>query len=392
MSQKVLLLLASWVLAAQGCKKLDPVSADQAAAIRFGPWLLDVGSSQVTVAWHSLGDTAGKVSYGEAELDRSAVEQQARSEHRVLISGLQADRRYRYRVEGPAPREGSFWTAPDPAAQVPFKVLVYGDNRTDELAHASVVKAAVKEGARLALHTGDMVQDAKKAEQWLSWFTVEQDLLRVTPLLATVGNHELGDKGVAYSAHFQSLGHAPYRSLDFGPVHVVVLDAFELAPGAKTPRVGSIGWAQRAWLAQDLAAVPKDRHVWLLTHQGPFSHAAPKAKKFHGGSENVKEALLPFKDRIQAVFAGHDHYYQRGEEEGLRYFVVGGGGAPLYDPDDKAPGVKAAKKSHSYLALDVCGCHVTGTVKDPAGQVLDSFTLASCPTACPAVPAQAAQR
>jgi hypothetical protein len=133
--------------------------------------------------------------------------------------------------------------------------------------------------------------------------------------------------------------------------------------------------------------VPRDRHVWVLVHQGPFSHPLVRG---HGGSASVRHALLPYKDRIEVIFAGHDHYYERGSNEGLRYMVLGGGGAPLYDPDPKAPGVKVALKSLSYALIDVCGCHVDGLVKDPSGKVLDTFQLASCPQACPAQPQKSA--
>jgi hypothetical protein len=391
------------VCAATGCKKEAPPAASAVAAskapaaapiaapsgavndVRYGPWLLDVGTHGVTIAWSSRDELPGKVSFGESNLDHGAVEPQAQTEHRVVLDGLLPGRRYRYRVEGAQPREGSFWTAPaqtdDPAAQEPFRVLIYGDNRSNASAHAEVIKGAKAEGARLALHTGDMVLDANKEELWASWFDVEKELLANTAFAATVGNHEITDRGVRYTQHFQSPAVPPYRSFDYGPLHVVILDSFELVTAGAQPREGNISDAQKAWLEQDLKSVPAGRHVWVLVHQGPFSHPAAHG---HGGSDRVRDVLVPFKDKIQAVFAGHDHYYERGLNRGLRYFVLGGGGAPLYEPNASAPGVQVAIKSFSYAVLDVCGCHVDGAVKDPNGKVLDKFQLATCPQACPA--------
>ena len=104
----------------------------------------------------------------------------------------------------------------------------------------------------------------------------------------------------------------------------------------------------------------------------------------HGGSERVRLAVQAAGRRhpIEAVFAGHEHFYERGEVDGLRYFVIGGGGAPLEDPDPTFPTVEAAHKTLSFVTLDVCGCHVTGKAKDIAGRVLDSFTLSSCKEPC----------
>lgn len=358
--------------------------------VRYGPWLLDVGTHGITVAWTSRDEHAGRVEHGEGALDHGTVEPKARKEHRVVLDGLLPGRQYRYRILGAQPHEGSFWTAPaegDASSQPPFRVLIYGDNRTNATAHASVVKAARTEGARLALHTGDMVVDANKEEAWASWFDIEKELLASTAFAATVGNHEITDRGVQYTAHFQPPSLPPYRSFEYGPLHVVVLDSFELVTAGPQPREGNISEAQRAWLEQDLKSVPEGKHVWVLIHQGPFSHPAAHG---HGGSDRVRQVLLPFKDKIQAVFAGHDHYYERGKNSGLRYFVVGGGGAPLYEPNPSAPGVQVAIKSLSYAVLEVCGCHVDGVVKDPSGKVLDRFQLSTCQEVCPAQPPQAA--
>src|SRR5205085_8980291 len=140
----------------------------------------------------------GKVAFGAGALDRTASETQASRDHRVRLEGLVPDTRYRYRVDAPSAEEGAFWTAPspstDPAAQVPFRVLVYGDNRSHPAAHQEVARAAQREDARLALHTGDMVADAKRDDLWAVWFGIEHKLLAATPLVATVGNHEITDR------------------------------------------------------------------------------------------------------------------------------------------------------------------------------------------------------
>ncbi len=271
-----------------------------------------------------------------------------------------------------------------------FSVLVYGDNRTNSGDHSLVVRAAAAERAPLALHTGDMVVDAKDPVLWRQWFLEERDLLSHTPLIATVGNHEMTDDGVAYSKYFQRRGLPPYWSVDYGPVHIAVLDSFEKAAGP-TPHSAGVSDAQKAWLEEDLRRVPADRHVWALVHQGPYAHPA-HARPGHGGSEAVKSALGAAQKvhPIEVVFAGHEHFYERGEIDGLKYFVLGGGGAPLDDPDPSAPGVLSAQKSLSYATVEVCGCHVNGKAKDISGKVIDSFKLADCATPCNAPTAVAA--
>ena len=356
-------------------------------AISLGPWLMEPGPSEMTVAWVTSAASPGRVWYGTTDADRLAQEATAPSvDHRVVLGGLKPGTRYRYRVEGAAPAYGTFTTAPaavhGASPDSPFEVLVYGDNRTNSGDHALVARAAAAEQTQLALHTGDMVVNANDDRLWKTWFAEERDLLSTTPLVPTVGNHEITDKGTAYTRWFRRRDLPAYRSLDYGPLHLVVLDSFEVSAGA-TPRAGGISDVQRAWLEEDLRAAGKDRHVWVLVHQGPAAHPL-HMRPGHGGSEAVRQALIAAAriHPIEAVFAGHEHFYERGDLDGLRYFVFGGGGAPLEDPAPASGGVQVAQKALSYAVVQVCGCHVAGKVKDIAGHVIDTFRLADCEVPC----------
>ena len=375
--------------AAAACDRL-PGLAPRAARLRgppplaMGPWLLDPGAATMTVAWATDAPAAGKVWYGTTAADRLATEPGApRTDHRVVLGGLAPQTQYRYRIEG-SDASSVFTTAPEPGADGPIELLVYGDNRTNSGDHALVARAAAAERAQVALHTGDMVVNAREPDLWRTWFREEHDLLARTPLLPTVGNHEITDSGVAYSRWFQHRDRPTYWSLDYGPLHLDVLDSFELAAGAR-PHIGGLSEAQKAWFEEDLRQVPRDRHVWVLVHQGPYAHPA-HPRPGHGGSETVRAAIAAGAKihPIEAVFAGHEHFYERGLIDGLHYFVFGGGGAPLEDPDPTFPGVEKALKALSYATVFVCGCHARGQVKDIAGKVIDSFTLADCATPCAA--------
>jgi hypothetical protein len=349
------------------------------AAIAAGPWLLDPGEAEMTVAWLTDAPSAGRVFYGPAQPALEAKEPGGDvREHRVTLTGLRPATKYLYRVEGAA-ETGSFVTAP--GDQEPFDVLIYGDNRSNNGDHALVARAAAAERAPVALHTGDMVVDARDDGLWRIWFDEERDLLAHSALVATVGNHEITDSGTAYSRFFQHRGRPAYWSIDYGPVHLDVLDSFEVAAGA-TPHSSGVSDAQRQWLVEDVKSVPKDRSIWVLVHQGPYSHP-DKPRPGHGGSVPVLQALAAAREQhpIAAVFAGHEHFYQRGETDGLKWFVLGGGGAPLDDPGS-GPDVRASARALSYAMIHVCGCHASGEVKDVAGRILDSFVVSDCAVPC----------
>src|SRR5947207_11606613 len=358
--------------------------------VAMGPWILDPKPTEATVCWVTDEPSAGRVWYGQTSTDHLARDDGAPvTEHRVIVHGLRPATQYRYSIEG-SDKGGVFTSAPETGAEGPIQVLVYGDNRTNSGDHALVVRAASSERAQLALHTGDMVVNARQPWLWRTWFREEADLLAKMPFIATVGNHELTDDGVSYSKYFQHRDRPAYWSVDYGPVHILVLDSFEPKAGA-TARIAGVSDAQRAWVEEDLRTVPRERHVWALVHQGPYAHPAHARSASHGGSEAVRTMLEAARKihPIEAVFAGHEHFYERGEISGLKYFVLGGGGAPLEDPDATFPGVQAAQKALSYAVVEVCGCHASGKVKDIEGRVIDSFRLASCATPCgaPAVTA-----
>jgi 3',5'-cyclic AMP phosphodiesterase CpdA len=85
---------------------------------------------------------------------------------------------------------------------------------------------------------------------------------------------------------------------------------------------------QTAWLRAQLEAAERDHvpHVFVLLHQPPFSVGD------HCGAALVMREWVELfeRHRVRAVFAGHDHAYERMERNGVRYFVSGGAGAPLY--------------------------------------------------------------
>ena len=385
--------LCALLLVAAGCDKLrtlpgfEPAPAvpePPPAAAVLGPWLLESQPGQMTVAWTTREPVAGKVWYGTREPDRLALEEgPAGTDHRVVLHPLEPSTQYRYRVEG-AQETAWFTTAPKPGSEGPIEVLVYGGNRSNNGDHALVARAAAADRPQLALHTGDMVGNPAEEPLWRVWFAEERDLLLHAPLAAAPGTHDVADGGAAFTRLFGRRGGPRYRSFDYGPVHVALLDAFD-SPQHASPQPAGFSEAQKAWLEEDLRGVPADRHVWVVVHRGPFAHPA-EARRSQAGNEDIRAAIAAAHKvhPVEAVFAGDQPFYERGEIDGIRYFVLGAGGAPLDEPDPSAEGVQSAARALSYATVQVCGCHSAGRAKDIAGKVLDAFTLADCATPCSA--------
>ena len=62
-------------------------------------------------------------------------------------------------------------------------------------------------------------------------------------------------------------------------------------------------------------------------------------------------ALIPMfeKYKLTAGFFGHDHNYQHFLQNGIHYYITGGGGAPLYPVDNAASRDHAEGRQHRKL-------------------------------------------
>jgi hypothetical protein len=80
-----------------------------------------------------------------------------------------------------------------------------------------------------------------------------------------------------------------------------------------------------------------------------------------------------------AMFAGHDHFYERSEPEGgVTAFVTGGAGAPLRnkakDAAKQNPYSKVFEKRLHYCLITVGEDSCTLEALTPEGEVLDTRT------------------
>jgi hypothetical protein len=93
---------------------------------------------------------------------------------------------------------------------------------------------------------------------------------------------------------------------------------------------------------------------------------------------------------VRAVFSAHDHAYERLERSGVRYFVSGGGGAPLHQQSAKCPpydreALKLFRAAFHFLRVEVRGDEALLDAVDADGQTIEHVALHE-PPAPPAAP------
>ena len=373
------------------------VAAPSAGAIELdkGPYIQSVTRTGGVVVWETRVDEGAHVRYGTTpDLPEATPPTAAARHHEVALTGLAEEATYFYALyqgDEAVSSVFSFRTAPGPAADLRF--VVYGDNRSDAVAHAQVVAGVLsEEGVDFVVNTGDMVSDGEVESQWTEFFALEGELAARLPIHPVIGNHEESDGGVPivdrlFVVPTDASGSEHYYAFTFGNSRFLVLDGHvEVEPWylcllQLKPYDACFTRDQDAFIQDELDAAAADaaiEHVFVFTHMGPYS-----SKEGRSGSAQMRAWLDRFAERgVDVVFSGHDHYYEHGHAaNGLDYVITGGGGAPLYDVN---PGIVnwllphtpiLAEAIHHYVVVDVVGDWVQVTTRLPDGSVLERFDV-----------------
>jgi predicted MPP superfamily phosphohydrolase len=186
--------------------------------------------------------------------------------------------------------------------------------------------------------TGDATYAAAD-EEMIAWLAAVEEINKITPILATAGNHEF-DLAKFYAMfalpHNDNNEDIPeaYFSVDYGNVHFIVLN--DNVFGIDSDDVTD-------WLRRDLEDTDK---LWKIA----FHHRPLYSSSNHGCSEDLIASWEDIYNEfgVDLVFNGHDHNYERsfplnraagsgGESavvdnpwDGTTYIVTNGMGDNLY--------------------------------------------------------------
>jgi hypothetical protein len=176
---------------------------------------------------------------------------------------------------------------------------------------------------------------------------------------ATLGNHDMANQ--RFYAKFNMNGEEYYRftkgNVAFYSLNSNYMDARQLK-----------------WLEEQLS---KDTSDWKICffHHPPYSSGGK-----HGSDTKLRAVVEPLflKYGVNAVFAGHEHFYERVKpQKGIYYFISGAGGK-LRDGDVK-PGSplteKAFDKDMSFMLLEIAGDQMHFQVISRMGETVDSGVL-----------------
>ncbi|XP_020106641.1 purple acid phosphatase 22-like [Ananas comosus] len=256
--------------------------------------------------------------------------------HHVKIGPLEPNTVYYYRCGGIGD-EFSFKTPP---AALPIEFAIVGDLGQTEWTVSTLAHIG-KSGYDMLLLPGDLSYADMQQPLWDSFGRLVEPYASARPWMATEGNHEieslpiLGPRPfISYNARWRmpyDEGASPsnsnlYYSFDVaGAIHVVMLGSYaDYGPDSD----------QYKWLVNDLAKVDRGRTPWLIVLLHAPWYNTNTAHQ--GEGENMRKAMeeLLYGARVDVVFAGHVHAYERftriynneANSCGPVYITIGDGG------------------------------------------------------------------
>lgn len=413
------------------------------------------GSESVSVLWHTTdADDKWLVEYrqGAGRWQKSTpwlshrVAVTAIDPHRVMeakLSGLKAGVEFAYRVKKGDQVVFEAKGMPRKAADQPYRFVAMGDCAQNTDGQRAIATQIVKAKPDFVFIAGDIVYGRGKISEYREkYFPIynsdQTPLLRFTITLAAPGNHDtavgnllLNPDAMAYfyywsqprngfdapapltgtdsakRAFLDSAGSAypamANFSFDYGNAHWTVLDSNKYNDWTK-PEF-------REWLVNDLKSAQKA--VWRFVG---FHHPGFNSSKAHFDDQWMRLLAPLFEEyKVDVVFAGHVHNYQRSwplrfapdpgqpccakasgkwtldksydgkaktRPDGIIYLVTGAGGAGLYNPEQTGHPetwqeftVKFESAVHSMTQVDVDGRKLTFRQIAADGRELDAFVV-----------------
>jgi len=340
-----------------------------------GPYLQNVTRTTITICWESEELTRDSVEYGlTTDYGNVISDVNPSSQHEITLTNLVPSTTYHYRVEsgGIFTEDSIFTTAFDYTE--PFTFVVYGDNRphngvshSPPTAHTDVLHLIQEIGPSFYISTGDLVKEAgERQADWDLFFDESKELMRNTPLFPVLGNHEGHAK--QYYDYFSLPGNERWYSFTYGNSYFIILDSniawWEFTPDDE----------QLKWLESELK-VASSKSLWkfVFFHYPPYDTEDPEKVEL-----TFRKYFCPlFKTYgVNMVFNGHKHFYEHNLVNDIHYITTGGGGAPLYDPDEPKSWTVYQEKNYHVTKIHIDGSFLRfEAVRSPQAIVMESFWI-----------------
>jgi acid phosphatase type 7 len=249
------------------------------------------------------------------------------------------------------------------AAEPSDYIVVYGDARTNHDIHRKIVGHILTFRPQAVISTGDQVNDGRVRDEWIIFNEIILPIRQTSEFYPLLGNHERNAD--LYFKNFQLPGNERWYSVRKGPILFLMLDSnWLIGPESN----------QHAWLEKELQNIPRDVKFVAAVFHHPIISSGP-----YPDEKNLRKRLLPFLERyrVDLVFVGHEHVYERSVKDGITHVTTGGGGAPLHLKLRHNPYGQVFASVHHFCVLRTAGQTLEVRVYDTELALIDEFRLKS---------------
>ncbi|NQV30247.1 MAG: metallophosphoesterase [Candidatus Marinimicrobia bacterium] len=347
--------------------------------ITKGPYLADPKPGSIKIRYETDKQSKGKISYGEDSkltLSRKAVLLGEASEHflyEVSLENLDTDSEYTYRVVvGRKKGDLHKFTSP-PALEAACDFAISGDSRSKPQIFSKIIDGIAESDPDFIISMGDLVEDGGNYEQWDKfYFGPAKDLISTRPFISTLGDHEgSGDDGrLVEHFLFPELEHEQlWYSFDYGMAHFISLD-YRHADSKE----------MMDWFEADMNT-SEGRWNIVFMHRPPYNLGGHRS--FWG---NPHWPDLFQKHKIDVVFGGHSHIYERfhpvytkgNEDWAITYITTGGSGASLYESVQHSV-IEYGQSVNHYADVHLDGKMLNLRTYEIDGRLMDSLIIGKNP-------------
>jgi hypothetical protein len=295
-----------------------------------GPYLQILTPDSVIIKWRTDIASNSRVNFGlsSGTLTNQANNSIVTTEHEVQLTGLTPSTTYFYNVGSSTSvwSSGSdhfFKTQPSVGTHPATRIWVIGDSGRGTQEQRDVYQGyknyAGSTYTDMWLLLGDNAYNTgTDAEYQSGFFNIYQEMMHQTVVWPALGNHDgysvntPAQTGPYYDiftlpksaeAGGVASGTEAYYSYDYGNIHFVVLDSFDVDR--------TITGAMAQWLQTDLTANTAD---WVIA----YWHHPPYSKGSHDSDYEtelieMRENILPILEQhgVDLVLCGHSHNYER---------------------------------------------------------------------------------
>ena len=262
-----------------------------------------------------------------------------------------------------------------------FRFAVIGDsgtgNRPQYRVATQIRDRYLRSGLDFILMLGDNIYEHGDRGGYKKKFEEPYQYLisKGVQFYAVLGNHDVrwGNWRHAIKYPLFNMRGNRYYSLSFGKdlLQLFGLDSTTLS---KRRSGDSRDPDQEQWFKKELQS---STARWKIAF---FHHPLYSSGKRHGGNKNVKKSLeeLLREGRVKVVFSGHDHFYERlNQQQGVLYFVNGAAAKLRKGNLLKGSGLTACgnDQERSFLYVELDAQELRFEAVSETGRVFDKGTL-----------------